>query len=140
MVSRSVETAMHKLFELGFDLAKVRRGVGQAPIIPHAKDDYQAMGWTNDAILYGASVHLWIDQVEEFDDLMKNLPSESSQDFGRPFIEIFEECDRDFYKVDRMLFSPAEVTVTCLASGETKTAGKIRNDLLKASFASESAE
>jgi len=36
VVARSVETAMHKLLELGFDIAKVRSGWGVAPLPPVA--------------------------------------------------------------------------------------------------------
>ncbi len=136
VVARSVETAMHKLFEMGFDLNKVVRGAGNAPMPPAAKDDYIAMGWTNDAILYGGEVHLWVDELPDVDEFVTTIPSSSSEQFGRPFKDIFEEYNRDFYKVDRMLFSPAKVTVTCLASGKSATAGEIRSDLLKVSFES----
>ena len=139
VLARSVETAMHKLFELDFDLTRVKRGIGYAPIPPPAEDDYRAMGWTNDAILYGGDVHLWIDRADGLNELIERLPSSSSHEFGRPFIEIFEECDRDFYKVDRMLFSPAKITVTSRDTGDSMAAGAVRNDLLKASFEATSA-
>ena len=134
VVARSVETAMHKLFELEFDLKKVQRAVGLAPLPPTGTDDYKSMGWTNDAILYGGDVVLWIEDEEDIKELVAKLPSSSSSDFGRPFVEIFEECDRDFYKVDRLLFSPARVTVINTSSGQTITAGKLRPDLLQSSF------
>jgi len=53
VVARSVETALHKLHELGFDLGRVVRGTGGAPLVPVAEDDLASIGWTNDAILYG---------------------------------------------------------------------------------------
>lgn len=134
VVARSVETAMHKLFELDFDLKKVKRAIGFAPVPPTGNDDYVSMGWTNDAILYGADVVIWMENVEQLDDLVERLPSSSSADFGRPFVEIFEESGRDFYNVDRMLFSPARVTVICTTSGRTLTTGALRPDLLRSSF------
>ena len=60
VVARSVETALHKLHELGFELSRVERGLGTAPLPPVAKDDLTGIGLTNDAILYGAEVTLWV--------------------------------------------------------------------------------
>ena len=134
VVARSVETAMHKLFEIGFDLKRIERAVGFAPIPPIGTDDYQAMGWTNDSVLYGSEVHLWISNADDVYSLADQLPSCTSSDYGRPFAEIFEENNRDFYKVDRMLFSPAMVTLNCIATGRSVTTGRLRNDLLRTSF------
>ena len=38
----------------------------------------------------------------------------ASRDYGAPFAEIFRRFDGDFYAIDPMLFSPAEVIVTAL--------------------------
>ncbi len=157
VVARSVETCMHKLFELGFDLSRVRRALGVAPIPPLGKSSFQSLAWTNDAILYGADVQLWVEPNQNLpatagqsgaapddspghdaaaksvrlDDLLAQLPSCSSPEFGRPFREIFERYDRDFYKVDRMLFSPARIVVYELDSGRAIEVGALRHDLLR---------
>ena len=52
--ARSVETALHKLAELKFDLSRIVSAHGTAPLPPVAADDLAAIGRTNDAILYGA--------------------------------------------------------------------------------------
>jgi methenyltetrahydromethanopterin cyclohydrolase len=110
IVARSIETAMHKLHELGFDLASVTQGFGYAPLPPAPPDDSTALGWTNDAILYGASVILNVSASQEtIEKFGPRVPSSSSPDYGRPFAEIFARYDNDFYKIDPMLFSPAEV-------------------------------
>jgi methenyltetrahydromethanopterin cyclohydrolase len=110
IVARSVETAMHKLHELGFDLAAVTRGFGFAPLPPVSTDDLTALGWTNDAILYGASVILSVTASREaIEAVGPRVPSSASSDYGRPFAEIFARFGNDFYKIDPMLFSPAEV-------------------------------
>lgn len=44
VVARSVETSLHKLHELGFDLNRVTRGVGTAPLAPVAEGDLAAIG------------------------------------------------------------------------------------------------
>jgi methenyltetrahydromethanopterin cyclohydrolase len=110
IVARSVETALHKLHVLGFDVAHVKSGWGTAPLPPVAKDDLTAIGWTNDAILYGGIVTLCVTADEAtIEEIGPRVPSRSSRDFGRPFAEIFQRYDRDFYRIDPMLFSPAEV-------------------------------
>ena len=135
VVARSVETAMHKLHELGFDLGTVVSGFGSAPLPPIASDDLTALGWTNDAILYGGSVNLYVDTEDEsITRILDQVPSSSSKDFGMPFSEIFTSYDKDFYKIDKLLFSPAEVVINNLRSGRTFVAGAIRNDILRQSF------
>ena len=58
IVARSVETALHKLAELKFDLSRIVSAHGTAPLPPVAANDLAAIGRTNDAILYGARVVL----------------------------------------------------------------------------------
>ena len=58
VVARSVETAMHKLHEIGFDLETVQYGQGTAPLPPMTDSDLTAMGWTNDAMLYLSLIHI----------------------------------------------------------------------------------
>ena len=58
IVARSVETALHKLAELKFDLSRIISAHGTAPLPPVAANDLAAIGRTNDAILYGARVIL----------------------------------------------------------------------------------
>ena len=60
IVARSIETALHKMHEIGFDLGRVESGFGVAPLPPVATDDLAAIGRTNDAILYGGEVTLWV--------------------------------------------------------------------------------
>ncbi len=81
------------------------------------------MGWTNDAILYGSHVMLWLSQVDDLYALADRLPSCTSDEFGQPFVKIFEKYDRDFYRVDRMLFSPARVTLNCVWDGKVVISG-----------------
>ena len=135
VVARSVETALHKLHEVGWDLRTVRSGLGTAPLPPIAKDDFTALGWTNDAILYGGRVNLWVDVDEaKLKELGPKIPSCSSDSFGRPFAELFAAADHDFYKMDKLLFSPASVVFHNIRSGMTHSFGQRRTDLLKDSF------
>ncbi len=135
VVARIVETALHKLHELGFDLTAVKSGSGSAPLPPIADDDMTALGWTNDAVLYGGSVDLSVDTDDDaITGILDQIPSSSSSDFGTPFLEIFNSYDRDFYKIDKLLFSPAHVVIHNLRSGNSFVAGSIHNDILHKSF------
>ncbi|WP_149498544.1 methenyltetrahydromethanopterin cyclohydrolase [Roseiconus lacunae] len=139
VVARSIETALHKIDELGFDVRRIVSGTGCAPLPPPAKrgDMIGGIGRTNDAMLYGAEVTLYVNCDDEaVESIYEKIPSCSSSDYGRPFAKIFADYDHDFYKVDPMLFSPAVVTVCNLKSGRTFRAGKFLTDVLRESFLS----
>lgn len=135
VVARSVETSLHKLYELGFDLKKIISAHGSAPLPPPARDFAEGIGRTNDAILYGGRVVLWVDSTDDvLAELGPKVPSGTSKDWGRPFAETFRDYKYDFYQVDPGLFSPAEVTIHNLATGKTFRFGHLRPDVLARSF------
>ncbi len=133
--ARVVETALHKLHELGVDPARVRSGWGCCPIAPVAAEDPAAIGRTNDAVLYGGTVHLWVEGAdEEVADLAQRLPSAASDAFGTPFGELLAAADWNFYDIDPMLFSPAAVTLTSTESGRVHHGGRLAPEVLERSF------
>jgi methenyltetrahydromethanopterin cyclohydrolase len=135
--ARVVETALHKLHELGIDPARVRSGWGCCPIAPVAAEDPAAIGRTNDAVLYGGTVHLWLEASDdEAADLAQRLPSAASDAFGTPFGELLAAADWNFYDIDPMLFSPAAVTLTSTESGRAHHGGGLAPDVLERSFTS----
>lgn len=135
VVARSIETAMHKLHELGFDVTRVRSAYGTAPLPPVAKNDLEGIGRTNDAILYGARVTLWVmGDDESIADIVQRVPSKASAAYGNPFLEIFEAAGRDFYKIDPLLFSPAQVVFQNIDTGRVHIAGTVNEQVLRASF------
>jgi methenyltetrahydromethanopterin cyclohydrolase len=135
VVARSVETALHKLFELGFDLSRVLSGHGLAPLPPVAADNLTGIGRTNDAVLYGAHVTLWVrGDDDSLQTVGPQVPSEASRDHGRPFAEIFVDYDRDFYRIDPLLFSPAEVDFINVDTGHMFRFGHAQPDVLEKSF------
>ena len=135
IAARVVETALHKLSELGFDVRKVLTGFGTAPLAPIAKNDMRAIGRTNDCILYGGVAHLTVDaEDEELAELAPRVPSSASRDYGTPFYDLFKRYDGDFYKVDPHLFSPARVALTSLRSGRTFEAGRLNAAVLRQSL------
>jgi methenyltetrahydromethanopterin cyclohydrolase len=135
VVARVLEVALHKAHALHFPLERVVDGIGSAPLPPPSPDFLLAMGRTNDAIIYGGRIQLFVEGPDgEAKDLAEALPSTTSRDHGAPFAETFARYDHDFYAVDSHLFSPAEVIVTALDSGKTFRAGRLAPDLVDASF------
>ena len=135
IVARSVETALHKMHEIGCDLKQVVSGFGAAPLSPIAADDLIGIGRTNDAILYGAEVTLWLAGDDaQIAELGPRIPSSSSADYGEPFAAIFERYNRDFYKIDPLLFSPVAVTLVNLTSGRSQRFGSINAAVIERSF------
>ncbi len=140
IVARSVETTLHKLAELSTDdapvpLESILAAAGTAPLPPPPRNDLEAIGRTNDAILYGAQVVLWVEgELERWKELVERIPSGASSDYGRPFAEIFQHYQGDFYAIDPLLFSPAVVRIEHVSSGCTLRAGQTDTDLLRRSF------
>jgi methenyltetrahydromethanopterin cyclohydrolase len=135
IVARSIETGLHKMDTLGFDVTRVASAIGTAPLPPVAKNDLRAIGRTNDCVLYGGQVRYTIySEDEELAPLAERLPSSTSPDYGTPFYDIFKRYNNDFYKIDPMLFSPAEVWLTSASSGRTFHAGQPNVDVLRASL------
>ncbi|HWC04212.1 MAG TPA: methenyltetrahydromethanopterin cyclohydrolase [Methylomirabilota bacterium] len=135
VAARSVETGLHKMLELGFDVRAVRSGTGVCPLAPVAKNDLRAIGWTNDCILYGTRAYFAVHADDALvEPMVARLPAVSSPDYGTPFYEIFKRAGNDFYKIDRLLFSPAEVVVNNLASGRVFQAGRLDPGVLGASL------
>jgi methenyltetrahydromethanopterin cyclohydrolase len=133
---RIVETGMHKLMELGFDPKLITNACGYAPIAPVHPKFAQAMGRTNDAIMYAGVAYY----TTSYDDdgrlrkLVEKAPSSASKSYGKPFFEIFKEADYDFYKIDPGLFAPAILIVNNAKTGSTFKAGKINVEIFKRSI------
>lgn len=141
VVARSVETAMHKLHELHFPVDAVISGCGSAPLPPVSKNDLHGIGRTNDAILYGAVVNLWVDCDDALiREIGPQTPSNSSEAHGRQFLELFKEANHDFYALDKALFSPAVIVFHNLTTGNSFQFGTLAPEVLFESFGMSSCE
>jgi methenyltetrahydromethanopterin cyclohydrolase len=61
------------------------------------------------------------------------MVSTATDEYGRPFADIFADADWDFYEVDESVFAPAQVTVDVLG-GSTEVYGATDEELLAESF------
>jgi methenyltetrahydromethanopterin cyclohydrolase len=135
VAARVVETALHKLHEIDFDVRRVVSGFGTCPLPPVARNDGEAIGRTNDAVLYGGQVDLTVDAPDdELEAIVGRVPSSASKDHGEPFGSVLEKADWDFYKIDPLLFSPAEVRLVSVVSGRSFHAGGVELEVLERSF------
>lgn len=142
---RIVETGLHKLERLGLDPLVVKHAWGYSPIVPVHPNSGEAMGRTNDSILYGGVTNYTLEYEDEqkLESIVKQAPSSSSKmlqearklaEKNPRFLEIFKEAGFDFYKIDPNIFAPAVVEVNNIKTGKTFRAGSLDTDLLKESL------
>lgn len=135
IAARVLEVAIHKAHALHFPLENILDGTGTTPIAPPVPDFVKAMGRTNDAIIYGGRIHLFVKGPDtDAKRLAENLPSSTCGVYGKPFAEIFADVNGDFYKIDPMLFSPAQVIVSNVETGNSFRAGQLAPEIVDASF------
>ena len=136
VTGRIVEVGIHKLRTLGLSPKAIRYAMGYAPIPPLGTDFEVAMARTNDAILYGGTVYCTVDYEDEaaLQKIMEQAPSIASKDYGKPFLQIFREADRDFYKIDHGLFAPAVLMINNAKTGRIFKAGQINPEVLAGSL------
>lgn len=132
VTGRIVEVGIHKLRTVGLNPKVIRYAMGYAPLSPLGQDFEVAMARTNDAILYGGTVYCTVDfdDEEALQKIVNQTPSMTSKDYGKPFLQIFREADKDFYKIDHGLFAPAVIIVNNAKTGRTFSAGRINPKVL----------
>lgn len=130
VAARAAELAVFRLFELGYDPTDVITASGSAPVAPVPPDEETAMGRTNDALAYGGQVHLTVREEPEEPD---SLVSSAADEYGAPFVDIFESVGWDLSAVEQAAFAPAQVTVDVLG-GPTYAVGTTDESLLAQSF------
>ena len=134
VAARALETGLFKLRRLGYDLGKVVSGWGVCPIPPVARDTRSGLGRTNDAIFYGSTVLYNLrDDDETLEHVVKQVPSCSIREYGRPYMEA-QATYKNFFNLDPDQFAPAEVWLCNLNSGRSFHAGSLRPDILRRSF------
>ena len=137
VASRTVEQVMVKLLVHGFDVQAVRFGWGTAPVAPVSRDEGEAMGRANDALIYGGATMLYADcEDEAIEAVIGRLCFDvhAGQLWGLPFARIFERFGRDWFRVPPLVDSPAKVLINNLRSGRTFRGGQINYDVLRRSF------
>lgn len=132
VVARVVEAGLHKMSALGFDIRTVLSGFGTCPLAPVTDDELRAIGRANDAVLYGGRVWYMVRTDDApIKAVIERLPSSTSRDYGTSFYDLFQRYDCDFYEIDPLLFSAAEVSINNLTSGRTFHAGWVNGEMVR---------
>jgi methenyltetrahydromethanopterin cyclohydrolase len=136
VAGRVVEVGIHKLRTLGLSPKLIRYAFGYAPIPPQCSEFEVSMARTNDAILYGGTVYCTVafDDEVALKKIVELAPSNTSKDYGKPFLQIFREADRDFYKIDHNLFAPSVLLINNVRTGNIFKTGQVNEKALKGSF------
>jgi len=133
--ARIIEQTINKMMRVGFDLSRIVSARGYCAVSPLSYDELEAMGRINDCLLYGGASFFEVRcEDAEIESVIGKIVTESSRDYGRLFKDLFIEADKDFYKMDLDIHSPAQVQIYNVKTGHVFTAGAIRKDLLKKSF------
>lgn len=132
--ARIVETGLHKMHQLNFNLENIETAWGICPVSPTAKDTITGIGRTNDAILYGGTAFYQVYcEDSEIKEILTEIPASASEDYGQRFLNIYQRYN-NFYDIDPLLFSPAKVIINNRKSGKSFKAGQINHEVLKKSF------
>ncbi len=135
VAARTIETALHKLDRLGFDLRHVVSGAGRCPIAAPVGDETTAMGRVNDAVMFGSQVWLVLrgEADASLQEVVEKIPASASPSYGEPFLATLSKAD-GFYNVDPGLFAPAEIILASLDSGRIFHAGGLDLERLSAVY------
>ena len=136
IASRVLEVAIHKAHALHFPLENILDGTGTCADRAAGSRFHQSHG------AHQRRHHLWRAhpslrqraRTSEAKRLADGLPSSASSAYGKPFAEIFAAVNGDFYKIDPMLFSPAQVIVSNVETGNSFRAGELAPEIVDASF------
>ena len=131
--ARALENTMLKLWTLGYDVNRVARGEGRAPLAPLHATPREAMGAANDTLRWGGVARLEIrdPDTEALRKTVEQVPTRATRDRDRGFLEVLEKAGGDFGKVDPHLFCPARVVVKETTTGKTFEAGEIDEEKLR---------
>ena len=123
IMARVVEMALFRLDNLGYDTNQIISAEGTAPL-PRLDD--RIMFTSNDAIIYGGSVRI---EVNDWDaGLTEKAVSKASKFYGKSFEEILNEASGDFYNIDPDIFAPAELDISF--EGNHYHVGSVDRDIL----------
>ncbi|MBI4361906.1 MAG: methenyltetrahydromethanopterin cyclohydrolase [Euryarchaeota archaeon] len=131
--ARALENAMLKLWTLGYDVNRVARSTGRAPLVPLRATPREAMGAANDSLRWGGEAHLDIrdPDIEGLRRTVEQVPTRATRDRDRGFLEVLDQARGDFGKVDPHLFCPARITVRETTTGTTIEAGGVHEEKLR---------
>ena len=130
-----VEVKSGKNFEAVYNITPSKLRKLYRSIELYLKHKNLDVSYCIDAIIFAGVTQLLVNTSDDnAEDLCNKMPSSTSNDYGKPFADIFKDYDYDFFKIDANLFSPSKVIISNMKTGNTFTSGAIDNKLMKKSF------
>lgn len=129
--TRTVEWAMNRLFQLGYDVREISAASGTCPIAPLRGGEPEFMGASFDSIAYYGMVYLY---AQARHDKFGDATSLSSRSYGKSFNAMLKESQGDFSKVDPTMYAPARIMVNGMQDGSLETYGKLSPAMLLESY------
>lgn len=129
--TRSVEWALNRLFQLGYDVKDVSSATGACPVAAIKPEETDTVGTSFDSIAYYGMAQLY---VKNHDDRFKDATSMSSKSYGKSFSELLKESQGDYSKVDPTMFAPAKLMVNGTQDGSFEAYGKLNALMLLDSY------
>lgn len=135
VAARILEQTLHRLREEKFNLDNIVEAHGFCVVPPVVKDDLIAMGRVNDVLMYGGQSTFTVDcEDSEIEAVIGKITSDKCSEYGRMFLEIYQEHGCDFYQVPMEMYSPAKVLIINQRTGRRFKAGEFKLDVLAKSF------
>lgn len=124
ILARVLEQAVYRISHLGFDVKAIQTGNATVTPPPFQEGDPDTMYAANDAIIYTGHAELSVD--DWVPALTEHCVSAASPVHGKPFKQLFQEADGDFYAIDENIYAPAKVTIHDNETGKMFEAGSIK--------------
>lgn len=129
--TRTIEWAMNRLYQLGYDIYDVSSASSVTPISPVRSSEQEFIGSSFDSIAYYGMAHLY---VKSLDERLSEITSDTSKAYGKGFKALVSESQGDFSKVDHTMFAPARVMVNGIQDGSLAAYGRLNADMLLVSY------
>ena len=135
IAARMAEVSLWGLGFFGFPLRKVLSFSGSGAVPPVCLDELIAMDRVNTSTLYGSLARYVVDcEDTEIEAVLPHLTCDGTKHFGRRFADLYEEAERDIFKMDLDVHKVSVIEITNLKSGKTFKTGRFNEERLFDSF------
>ena len=135
IAARMAEVSLWGLGFFGFPLEKVLSFSGSGAVPPVCSDELIVMDRVNSSTLYGSLARYVVDcEDAEIEAVLPRLTCDGTKHFGRRFADLYEEAERDIFKMDLDVHKVSIIEITNLRSGKTFKAGRFNAEMLFESF------
>ncbi len=134
MAGRAIELGIFKLVEqMGYPKERILHAIGTGFVPPISVDTDVSNDRVNNALIYGTKLFLIVksEPDDNLQELIAKLPSKSSPNYGKKFLEMFNEAGKDFANFDLTILAPSEVIINDIRTGKVYHEGELNLELLK---------